>query len=53
MMSYVAAKNDTYESIAKANNVSVEELKAANPDMKKVKKARLCIFQKNVSLPEL
>ena len=46
MMSYVAAKNDTYESIAKANNVSVEELKAANPDMKKVKKGKTVYIPK-------
>lgn len=46
MMSYVAAKNDTYESIAKANNVNVEELKAANPDMKKVKKGKTVYIPK-------
>ena len=37
---YVVAKDDTYESVAKANGISVEQLKNANPEMKKLKKGK-------------
>lgn len=37
---YVVAKEDTYQSVAQANGITVEQLRAANPDMKKLKKGK-------------
>lgn len=39
-MPYVVAKDDTYESVARANGITVEQLKNANPEMKKLKKGK-------------
>ena len=39
-LTYVVNKNDTYESVAKAYGVSVDQLKSANPDQKKLKKGK-------------
>lgn len=43
---YEVQRGETYASIAKANGITEEELKAANPDMKKVKKG------KTITLPK-
>ena len=37
---YVVANGDTYQSVAQANGITVEQLRAANPDMKKLKKGK-------------
>ena len=43
---YEVQRGETYASIAKANGITEEELKAANPDLKKVKKG------KTITLPK-
>ena len=43
---YEVQRGETYASIAKANGISEEELKAANPDLKRVKKG------KTITLPK-
>lgn len=43
---YEAKRGETYASIAAANGITEEELKAANPDLKKVKKG------KTITLPK-
>ena len=43
---YEVQRGETYASIAAANGITEEELKAANPDLKKVKKG------KTISLPK-
>ena len=43
---YEVKRGETYASIAAANGISEDELKAANPDLKKVKKG------KNIVLPK-
>ncbi len=49
-ITYVVNKGDTYESVAKAYNVSVEQLKSSNPDQKKLKKGKtIYIPQKGVT----
>lgn len=37
---YVVAKDDTYQSVAQAHGITVEELMNANPDQKKLKKGK-------------
>ncbi len=37
---YVVAKGDTYASVAKAHGITAQQLQAANPDMKKLKKGK-------------
>ena len=43
---YEAQRGETYASIAKDNGITEEELKAANPDLKKVKKGKTIILPK-------
>ncbi len=43
---YEVQRGETYASIARANGITEEELKAANPDLKKVKKS------KTITLPK-
>lgn len=40
VVSYVVQKNDTYESVAAAYGMPVDQLKSANPDQKKLKKGK-------------
>lgn len=47
MVAYSAQKGETFESIAAANKVSVEELKQANPDLKKIKKGSILYIPQN------
>jgi LysM repeat protein len=37
---YVVAGGDTYQSVAQASGITVEQLRAANPDTKKLKKGK-------------
>lgn len=46
MLHYVAKKNDTFESIAKDNQITVGQLKMANPDLKKVKNGTIVYIPK-------
>lgn len=43
---YEVQRGETYASIAAANGITEEELKAANPDMKKVKKGKTIVLPK-------
>ena len=43
---YEAKRGETFASIAKDNGISEAELKAANPDLKKVKKGRTLVLPK-------
>jgi len=43
---YEVKRGETFASIAKDNGISEEELKAANPDMKKAKKGKTIILPK-------
>ena len=43
---YEVQRGETYASIAKANGITEEELKAANPDLKKVKKGKIITLPK-------
>ena len=43
---YEAKRGETFTSIAKDNGISEAELKAANPDLKKVKKGRTLVLPK-------
>ncbi|MDO4512273.1 MAG: LysM peptidoglycan-binding domain-containing protein [Bacteroidales bacterium] len=47
MVSHVAVKGETFESIAAANGLTVAQLKAANPEMKKVKKGNIVYIPKD------
>ena len=40
IVAYVVKNNDTYESVAAAYGLPVEQLKSANPDQKKLKKGK-------------
>ena len=46
---YEVQRGETYASIAKANGITEEELKAANPELKKVKKGKTIILPKPYS----
>lgn len=46
---YIVAANDTYESIASANGVTVKALRDANPDQKKLKKGKTIYIPKNAT----
>ena len=43
---YEVQRGDTYASIAASNGITEEELKAANPDLKKVKKGKTIVLPK-------
>lgn len=47
MVSYIVGKDDTFESIASANNITVEQLKTANPEVKKLKKGNIIYIPKD------
>lgn len=47
MVSYVVKKDDTFESIALANNITVEHLRTANPELKKLKKGNIIYIPKD------
>jgi len=48
-ITYVVNKNDTYESVAAAYGITVEQLKSANPKQKKLKKGKtIYIPQKSI-----
>ncbi len=46
---YEVKRGETYASIAAANGITEDELKAANPDMKKVKKGKVITLPKPYS----
>lgn len=46
---YTVAANDTYESVAAANGVTVKALRDANPEMKKLKKGKTIYIPKNAT----
>lgn len=46
---YEAKRGETYATIAAANGLTEEELKAANPELKKVKKGKIIILPKPYS----
>lgn len=46
---YEVKRGETFASIAAANGITEEELKAANPDMKKVKKGKTIVLPKPYS----
>ena len=46
MYKYEVKRGETYASIAAANGITEDELKAANPDLKKVKKGKTIIIPK-------
>lgn len=46
---YEAGRGETFTSIAAANGITEQELKAANPDLKKVKKGKTVIVPKPYS----
>ncbi|MGM9869728.1 MAG: LysM peptidoglycan-binding domain-containing protein [Sodaliphilus sp.] len=41
MVSYTAKKDDSFESIAAAHHISVDQLKEVNPNLKKIKKGTI------------
>jgi len=46
---YEVKRGETYASIAADNGISEDELKAANPDLKKVKKGKVIVLPKPVA----
>ena len=46
MVSYKAKKGDTFESIAAANGITVQQLNEANPNLKKIKNGTLVYLPK-------
>lgn len=46
MYKYEAKRGESYASIAAANGITEQELKAANPDLKKVKKGKTIVLPK-------
>ncbi len=52
MVSYKAKKGDTFESIAAANGITVQQLNEANPNLKKIKNGTLVYLPKAATATE-
>ena len=46
---YEVKRGDSYSAVAKAHGISEEELKAANPDMKRLKKGKIIVLPRPIN----